>query len=231
MAQSAPPNLQDAASVSFLSGSSTPLAFVEFGDEELQIFDTDLKRLEASIWGKNGQLTGLWADDRDTLLWAAQIAKKQLNELEFRGLKALGSSTFGMQPIRSIVINTTQTWQASYTSTGWTSTTWNVNLANTSGTARNTQNKVVVCATRYVNYAASPKVKELRNVVGPTTYPVEVLEWAYVGGLFTAKGIGAVLVGKNGTFTTDLNVEFTGVDGTAQWGLAFGQGDWLNSET
>jgi hypothetical protein len=231
MAQDAPGNLNDAASVSFLSGSSTPPAFTEFGDEELQIFDTDLKRLEASIWSKSGQLTGLWADDRDTLLWAAQVAKKQLNDNEFRGLKALGSSTFGMQPIRSIIINTTQTWQASYTATGWTASTWDVNLANTTGTVRNTQNRVVLCATRYVNYAASPKVKELRNVVGPTTYPIEVLEWAYVGGIFTAKGIGAVLVGKNGTFTTNFNVEFTGVDATAQWGLAFAQGDWLNLQT
>lgn len=228
MSSNVPAGIVDARSVSFLTGTPTPPAHTDLDQAERDLFDADLKRL-ASFWSRDGagSLGQLWLEDRDTLLWAASIAKKQLQDLPFRGLKALGSSSFGMQPIRSVIINTTQTWLATYAATGWTTDTWDVNLANTTGTVRNTQNRVTLCATRYVNYAATPKIKEAQHQVGPTTYPVEVLEWAYIADLLTSKPIGALYIGKNGTFETDFNVEFTGTDGTALWGLFFAQGDWL----
>ncbi len=214
-----------------MSGTPTPPAYESLDENELVVFDSDIKRL-ASMYSRFGSSLGqVWLEDRDALLWSCSIAKKQFTGLEFRGLRALGSSTFGMQVIRPIYINTTQTWLASYTATGWSTLVWNVALSGTTGTARNTQNRVVLAATRYVNYATSPKARELRMVVGPTTYPVELLDWAYIGGLYMTRAIGTVLVSKNGTFSTDLNIEFQGVDGTALWGVAFGTGDWLNSET
>ena len=108
---------------------------------------------------------------------------------------------------------------------------WDVALTTTTTGAQNTANRVLLCATRYANYAVTPKVREVATVVGPTTYPVEVLDWAYLGKYYMAKSIGAILISKNGTFNTDFNVEFVGDDGTALFGLAFGTGDWLNAET
>lgn len=225
-----PPGVGNAKTVKFLLGSPTPPAFEALNSDEMGIFDDDIARL-ASMYSKEGANLGdLWYQDRDTLYWATCVAKKTL-AVEFRGLRALGSSSFGMQPIRPIYINATQTWQVSRATTGWAASAFNVNLATTTAGAQNTQNRVLLCATRYANEVSSPKVAEIRNTVGPTTYGVERLRWGYFGGMYISKGIGALLIGKNGTFTTDFNVEFTGIDGTALWGLAFGTGDWMNQET
>ena len=230
MAGSIPKGVTDPATVSFLSGSGKAPAFTDLSDGEISVFDNDLKRL-ASLWSRQTDLGKLWLEDRDTFLWALSVAKKQLDDLEFGGLKAIGSSTMGMQVIRPRYINATQTWIVNRATTGWAASAWNVNLATTTAGAQNTQNRVVLCFTRYANYAATPKVSEIRHTIGQTTYGVEPLSWGYIGGLYLAKGIGAGLIGKNGTFTTDFNVEFTGDDGTALWGLAFAQGDWMDEET
>ena len=109
MANDVPLGVTEPSSVSFMAGSASPPAHQDLNKDELAIFDVDLKRL-ASIYSSFGQKIGdIWLEDRDTLLWACSIARKQL-DVTFRGLKALGSSSFGMQPIRPRYINATQTW-------------------------------------------------------------------------------------------------------------------------
>ena len=224
-----PNGIIDASSVSFIAGNQANLAFTNLEEEEIKRFDSDLRRL-ASVYSKSTALGNIWLEDRDTYLWAASIAKSQLNNVEFRGLGANAAGIYGMQPIRPIYINATQTWIVNRATTGWAASAWNVNMASTTAGARNTQNRVVLAAPRYAN-VTTPKTRELRMTVGPTTYPVEVLDWSYIGGLYTAKAIATLFTPKNTTFTTDFNIEFTGDDGTALWGLAFGLGDWMTAET
>lgn len=213
-----------------MAGSGAVLEFESLTSAEQLVFDRDLRRLANGFSSLSRDIQSFFSEDRDTYLWAASIAKKQF-QVPFNGSLALGSGTFGMQVIRSVTINGTQTWLVSQASSGWQSKSWNVNLATSTGTVTNTFNRVVLAIPRIVNYGITPKVKEVRWTVGPTTYAVQPIDWEKATNLFAAKNLATVFVSKNGTFTTDFNVEATGTDGTAAFGLAFATADWLQLET
>ena len=228
-----PAGITDAAAVTFMAGNASTQSFTPLSQDEQLKFDRDLKRLATSgeLWQR--EAAELWSEDRDTYLWAASIAKAQFGDIPFEGLLANAAGIFGFQPIRSatIVTGNPQGWLVNQASTGWQSKVWNVNLATSTGTLTNTQNRVLLCAPRLINYALTPKVNQVRWSVGPTTYPVQVIDWIKSSNLSVTKNMGALLVGKNGTFTADFQVESAGTDGTALFGLAFATGDWMTLES
>lgn len=229
-----PSGVVDASSVSFMAGSGVELVSTDLSPKEQAILDRDLARLE-EVYTRSSDLAKLYTTDRDTYLWAASIAKNQLGDIPFTGLLSLGSSTYGMWPIRSMYMGGNvagaQTWLYNQTSTGWQTNHFNIDLSGTTAGIRNTQNRVILCIPRVANYAATPKVSGVRWTVGPTTYAVQMLEYQNLTDLYIAKLHGAVLIGKNGTATMNALVETTGVDGLAAWGMAFGTGDWANQQT
>lgn len=232
MSGNIPNGVQNPEEVSFVAGSGASLDYDDLTAAELAVLTRDLRRLASGTTSLQREIGNLYMEDLDTYIWAAAIAKKQL-AVPFRGLLANSSGQFGFQPIRSayILSGNPQTWIKNQSSTGWSASAFDVNLATSSGNLPNTQNRVILCAPRLANYAVTPKVNGIRFTVGPTTYPVQVLDWYKTTNLYIAKNIGALLVSKNGTFTADQLVEFTGQDGTALFGLAFGTGDWLTYET
>ena len=236
MSVSVPAGVVDPASVTFMAGNATVQTFTNLTQQEQAKFDQGLKRLATSdeLWQR--EAAELWSEDRDTYLWGASIAKNQLGDIPFDGLLANAAGTFGMVPIRApyIVSGNPQSWLVNQGTLGWNSKVWNVNLSSTgttSGSVTNTQNRVILIAPRIANYALTPKVNAIRWTVGPTQYPVQVNDWMKLSNMSISKNLGALFVGKNGTFTSDFLVESTGTDGTALWGLAFATGDWMTLET
>lgn len=227
MAQGIPFGVTAPKAVSFIAGTGTELAFTDLTAEELDVFDLDLIKL-SKYFSQSRDLQNLFLEDRDTYLWAAAIAKKQLAK-GFGGTVA-GSGEFGMQWIRArTILTTANSWQQSYSAAGWNdifgSSSSPVNLSAT--TYLNPQNRVLIVFPKLYNESV-PKIREVWLHVGPTDYPIWPIAFQSLGDLYVAGLPAAPLIVKNGKFYMRGNVLGIGVvDSIAPLGLAFADGEYM----
>lgn len=213
--------------VSFIAGTGTSLAYTDLTADELDVFDLDLIKL-SKYFSQTRDLQNLFLEDRDTYLWAASIAKKQLAK-GFGGSIA-GSGEFGMQWIRArTILTTADSWQQSYSAAGWNnvfgSSSSPVNLSAT--TYLNPQNRVLIVFPKLYNESV-PKIRELWFHIGPTDYPIWPIAFQSLGNLYVAGLPATPLIVKNGKFYMRGNVLGTGVvDSIAPLGLAFADGEYM----
>jgi len=213
--------------VSFIAGSGTSLAFDHLSPDEIDIFDLDLIKL-SKYFSQNRDLQNLILEDRDTYLWAASIAKKQLNK-GFGGSKP-GSGEFGMQLIRSQSVLVAADWLRQYSSAGWQnvwgSSSSPIDLSVT--TALNPQNRLLLVFPKLYN-TTIPKLTEIWFHIGPTDYPIWPTLWGAVGDLYIQGLPWTPLITKNNQFYMRGSVgsAIGVVDGSAPLGLAFCDAEYM----
>lgn len=228
---STPSGILNPGSVSFIAGTGAQLDFTHLTPEELRIFDRDLVSI-SDYFGLSRDLKTIWLEDRDTYLWAASIAKKQLG-LGFGGAVP-GSGQFGMQIIRSKTILAATDWLQSYATAGWQnvfgSSTSFVDLSTTLATYGNPQNRALVLITKLYSETI-PKIREVWFHVGATDYPIWPIEFRSISDLYIAGLPAKPLITKNGKFFMRGNVgsPIGVVDGTAPLGLTFCLAEYMVS--
>ncbi len=88
------PNAWTSGDITFLSGTpGAPPSFIDLTDDEISLFDADLRKLAYMI-ALERDLSSLLLSQRDSFLFAAAIAKSQLTGRAFGGL--LKGSGFNM---------------------------------------------------------------------------------------------------------------------------------------
>jgi len=213
--------------VNLIAGSGTPLAFDNLTLDEIDIFDLDLIKM-SKYFSQNRDLQNLILEDRDTYLWAASIAKKQLAK-GFGGANP-GSGEFGIQFIRSQSVLVAADWLRSYSASGWQnvfgSSSSPVDLSVTTGL--NPQNRLLLCFPKLYNNTV-PKLTELYFHIGPTDYPIWPLNWGAMGDLYVAGLPWSPLIVKNGRWWMRGSVgsAIGVVDGSAPLGLAFADAEYM----
>ncbi|MEM2905007.1 MAG: hypothetical protein QW587_04630 [Candidatus Bathyarchaeia archaeon] len=214
-----PVGIRDPGSISWAAGNED-LAFENLTPGELRIFDRDLVKI-GKAYSLSRDLLSVFLEDRDTYLYAAAIAKKQLNA-GFGGANA-GSGKIAMSAIRPVTILGAANWFQTFATAGWNNL-WGssgspVDLGSTSSTYLNPQNRVVLVIPKIIDYCV-PKCLEMYAVVGPTTYPIHSIGFISAGDLFVANLPYSIFVGKNGKFYTRFKTVAAGVqEGVAPLGL------------
>jgi hypothetical protein len=227
-----PFGIQNPGSVSFIAGVGSELDFGNLTPDELAIFDRDLVKL-SDYFSFSRDLKTIFLEDRDTFLWAASIAKKQLTDTGFGGALP-GSGQFGMQLIRSKTILGAKDWLQSYSSAGWNdiygSSSSPVDFSSTSTTYGNPQNRVIAVISK-LYCSTLPKIREVWFHMGPTDYPIWPIEFRNITDTFIAGLPASPLVTRNGKFWMRGNVgsAIGVVDGTAPLGLTFALGEYMVS--
>jgi hypothetical protein len=227
-----PFGITNPASVSFIAGVGAALDFSDLTTDELAIFDRDLIAI-SDYFGLSRDLKTIFLEDRDTYLWAASIAKKQLSLTGFGGAVP-GSGQFGMQLIRSKTILGAVDWLQSYTSSGWQnvygSSAGPVDFSTTSTTYGNPQNRALAVITN-LYCTTIPKIREVWFHMGPTDYPIWPIEFRNISDLFIAGLPANPLITRNGKFWMRGNVgsPVGVVDGTAPLGLTFALAEYMVS--
>jgi len=198
------------------------IAWENLTDAEITIFDRDLVKL-AKAFSHERDLQTIFLEDRDTYLYGASIAKKQL-AAGFGGVSP-ASGQIGMQLIRSKTIRGAANWWQSFAAPGWSdvfgSSTAPVDLSTTSAAYGNPQNRVAICFPKLID-RTTPKLLEAYFHIGPTDYQIFPLSFFGVADLFVANLPSGVYVGRNGRFWMRGNIEARDViEGIAPLGLTF----------
>lgn len=220
---------QAQATVSFIAGVSGSLDFTSLSDDELAVFDRDLINL-ADYFSLTRDLKTIFLEDRDSYLWAASIAKKQL--LSSFGGAAPGSGQFGMQLIRPKTILGATDWLQSYATAGWQnvygSSGTPVDLSTTSVNYGNPQNRVLMVISN-LYCTTVPKIREIYFNIGPTTYPIWPIEFRNLSDAWIAGMPAMPFISRNGKFWMRGNVgsSIGVVDGTAALGLTFALAEYF----
>jgi len=222
-----PAVLSGPGSISLWAGG-IELAWENLTDPELAIFDRDLVKL-SGYFSQSRDLQMLFLEDRDTYLYAASIAKKQL-AAGFGGVSP-GSGQIGMQLIRSKLILGAANWLQTFATAGWNnifgSSSVPVDLSTTSTTYGNPQNRVAISIPKLMDIAA-PKLTEAYFHIGPTEYQIFPVGFMAVADLFVARLPAAVYVGKNGKFYMRGNIIGNGVvEGLAPMGMCFALAEFM----
>jgi hypothetical protein len=234
-----PTGVLNPGSVSFIAGTGAQLQYQNLTRDELTVFDRDLIKL-ADYFSLSRDLNHIFLEDRDAFLWAASIAKQQL-QVGFGGAVP-GSGQFGMQLIRAKTILSTSTflatdWLQSWTSPGWQtapgifgSVTSPVDMSTTNTNPGNPQNRVLLCITK-LYCTTIPKLREVWFHIGATDYPIWPIEFRGMGDLYVAGLPATPLITKNGKFFMNGNLgSISGtIDGTAPLGLTFALAEYMVS--
>jgi hypothetical protein len=238
----------ESGQISFLSGTpGAAPAFEDLTSDEIGLFDADLRKL-AYVIALQRDLSEMLLSQRDAFLYAASVAKKQLN-LAFGGL--LKGGGFNMQEIRSGTIlsnlavadgggagtTTILNWKRTFSTTGWQalfgSQTDPVSLGTTgsSTTIRTTFKRVVIAAPYIISTGTSPLFAEIKAFVQQTKYPVYPVTVLKLSDMFVAKLPGLLLGLLDTTFAIEANIETTGDDEPQLYGIQFVTSDYANLET
>jgi hypothetical protein len=224
----APQGVRNIPSIHFLSGGGS-LDFSDLTPEEIVVFDRDLNAL-SDYFSLNRDLKSIFLEDRDSYLWAASIAKKQLGT-NFGGATP-SSGQFGMQLIRSRSVLGANDWLQSYSAAGWTNvygtSSAPVDLSTTSTTYLNPQNRtLMVIANLYSS--TLPKIREVWFHIGATDYSIWPIEFRTLSDAWIAGLPAMPLIAKNGKFYMRGNVgsSIGVVDGTAPLGLTFAAAEYM----
>ena len=236
--------------ISFLSGMSQVPGFLDLSPAEIGVFDSDLKRL-AFVTALERDLSNLLLSQRDSLLFAASIAKSQYKALTFGGLLAGGG--YNMQFIRpGTILSSLATadggngsgtttlilsWARTFTATGWQalfgrdSDQVSLGVTGSSTTAVTTYSRVMIACPYILSTGASPKFAEIRARVLQTTYPVYPIHWLPMTDLYVARLPGTILVLPNNNFDVEGNIKALGDDEPQMYGLQFVTNDYAVLET
>jgi len=217
--------------VSFIAGTGAQLDHENLSADEVGIFDRDLIAM-SDYFGLSRDLKTVFLEERDTYLWAASIAKKQL-AVGFGGVVP-GSGQFGMQLIRSKTVLGASDWLQSYSAAGWnnifgTSSTL-INLGSTSTTYGAPQNRTLMVISG-LYCTTLPKIREVWFHIGATDYPIFPIGFMGLSDLFVAGLPSKPFINKNGQFYMRGNVgsAIGVVDGTAPLGLTFALAEYMVS--
>ena len=213
-------------SISLWAGA-VELAWENLTDKEITTFDRDLVKL-AGYFSQSRDLRTLFLQDRDTYLYAASVAKKQL-DAGFGGVSP-GSGEIGMQLIRSLTLLDAANWLQTIDTAGWNdifgTSTEPVDLGDATDYGE-PQNRVTICFPKLMDICA-PKITEAYFGIGPTVYQIFPIGFFSIADLFVAKLPAAVYVGKNGTFYMRGNIIGNGVvEGIAPLGLTFALAEYM----
>ena len=202
----APPGLIRPGEVSVIMGRTTEPEYEALDDDELRVFDTDLAKLAGSFFRARDAFS-IFLEDRDLYLYAAQIAKAQLNA-GFGGAVP-GGNEVGMQFIRPKTILGANHWFQSITSAGWNnifgSAASPIDLSTTSTTYGNPQNRVLLVFPKLGDFTV-PKVQEVWFHIGPTAYPIWPLPFWFQTDVWIHTLPYAVIIPKNERFYMRGNV-------------------------
>jgi hypothetical protein len=223
-----PAGLIRAEDVAFIAGQATIPEYRELDATEIRIFDRDLVKT-AGYYATTRDLFSLLVEDRDFYVFAAQVAKSQINA-PFRGAVP-GSGDLGFQIIRSKTVLGTASWFRSFTTAGWNdvigSAASPVDLSTTSAAFGNPQNRVLLAFPKLGNQTI-PKLNEVWFHVGPADYPIWPVKFAQLTDTYLANLPHSVLIVKNGTFYMRGNIEGAGVqDATHPFGLTLALGSYI----
>jgi hypothetical protein len=219
---SVPAGLNRPGDVSIIAGTPTIPAFENLTPAELKAFDRDLVKI-AGYYAFQRDLYSLFLEDRDTYLFGACIAKKELNA-GFGGAVP-GSSEFGLQIIRAKLILGADSWLRTITTAGWNnilgSSAAPIDLSTTSSTYGNPQNRVTLMIPKLIDYAI-PKINEVWFFVNPTQYPIWVTKFMQISNVSVANLPASIYIAKNNRFYMRGNVEGSNVSiGVAPLGLTY----------
>lgn len=232
-----PPHvIAGSGSISVWAGTSS-LALENLSEAELNIFYRDIYKI-AGHFALSRDLQSIFLEDIDVYLYAAAIAKKQLNA-GFGGATP-GSGEIGMQLIRSKTIGkmdggstrlAAANWLQTIAAAGWNnifgSSSDPVDLSSTSTNYGNTQNRVCVVFPKFLDICA-PKLTEAYFKVGPTDYPIFPLGFFGMSDLYIARLPAAVFAGVNGKFYMRGNIIGNGVvEGIVPLGLTFAKAEYM----
>jgi hypothetical protein len=214
--------------VAFIAGQAAVPDYAELDATEVRIFDRDLVKT-AGYYATTRDLFSIILEDRDFYLFAAQVAKKQLNAA-FRGAVP-GSGDLGFQIIRSKTVLGTTSWFKSYASAGWNdihgSSAAPVDLSTTSTTYGNPQNRVLLAFPKLGNQTI-PKLNEVWFHVEPTDYPIWPVKFAQITDTYVSNLPHAILIVKNNKYYMRGNIEGAGVqDATYPLGLTLALGSYM----
>jgi len=198
------------------------------------LFDRDLQNL-ADYFSLAHDLKTVFLEDRDSYLWAASIAKKQL--LTSFGGVAAGSGQFGMGLIRpKTILGATAgyagDWLQSYSTNQWQnvfgSSTTPVDLSTTNALNGNPQNRVLMVISN-LYCTTVPKIREIWFQVGPTSYPIWPIEFRNLSDCWVAGMPAMPFISRNGKFYMrgNLGSPIGVIDGTAPLGLTFALAEYL----
>ena len=227
MAEEAPSGLIRPGEVSVIMGRAEEPDFEPLDEEELKVFDTDLAKMAGGFFRARDAFSIL-LEDRDVYLYAAQIAKKQLNA-GFGGAVPSGNQ-IGMQFIRPKTVLGANNWFQTISSPGWNdifgSSASPVDLSTTSATYGNPQNRVLLVFPKLGDYTV-PKVTEVWFHIGPTTYPIWPLPFWFQSDVYIHTLPAAVIIGKNERFYMRGNVLGAGQIATFPFGLTLCLGSYM----
>jgi len=232
MVKGFPNYLRNPSSISMWAGAVN-LDYEPLTAEEVAIFDRDLQRL-AGYFASTRDLERVILEDRDIYIYAASLAKAQINVSGFGGLTP-GSGQLGMQLIRSKTILGAANWLQTFAAAGWNNlfgtSAVPIDLSSTSTTYGNPQNRVAICIPKLFDITL-PKFQEAWFHVGTTDYPIHSLSFMQLADLYVARLPAAVFVGRNGRFYARGNVIGNGVvSGLAPLGLTFALAEYMVSST
>ena len=227
MAEEAPPALIRPEEVSVIMGRAAEPEFEALDENELKVFDTDLTKMAGGFFRARDAFS-LLLEDRDFYLYAAEIAKKQLNA-GFGGAVP-GDNEVGIQFIRPKTVLGANNWFQSITSAGWNnifgSSASPVDLSTTSATYGNPQNRVLLAFPKLGDYTV-PKVTEVWFHIGPTNYPIWPLPFWFQSDVYIHTLPAGVIISKNQRFYMRGNVLGTGQIATFPFGLALCLGSYM----
>jgi len=227
MAARAPAALIRPGEVSVIMGRATEPDLEPLTQSELKRFDVDLAKLAGGFFRARDAFPIL-LEDRDFYLYAAQIAKKQLNA-GFGGAVP-GANEVGMQFIRPKTVLGTYSWFRRITTPGWNdifgSAASPVDLSTTSPAYGNPQNRVLLAFPKLGDYTV-PKVTEVWFNIGPTNYPIWPLPFWFQSDVYIHTLPYGVIVSKNDRFYMRGNVLGAGQIATFPFGLAFCLGSYM----
>ena len=244
------PNAWTSGDITFLSGTpGAPPSFIDLDDNEIALFDADLRKLAYMI-ALERDLSSLLLSQRDGFLFAAAIAKSQLTGRAFGGL--LKGSGFNMQMIRPITIlsnvgaadggggaTSVLNWKRTFNSTGWqalfgsnaNSDPVSLGVTGTSTTAKTTYNRVVIAAPYLLSTGTSPRFVEVKFFVQQTNYPVYPLHWLKMSDIYVARFPGILLGLLNQQFSIEADIATTGDDEPQLFGIQYVTNDYAVLET
>jgi hypothetical protein len=226
-----------------LDGASK-LTYVPLTPDETLGFDRDFRRL-AYLQDLDRDLSALLLDDEEFYLYCAGIAKGSIGTNPyFAGTAPMGNQ-IGMQMIRAVTVRNpgiaspslpTLTWPQVWGSAGWQdvfgSAATPVDLSQTGlGTgATNMQNRVMLAVTGLINLNSPPLLQEYRWHIQNVDYAVETIAWEQISSLAYARLANPVIIPVNGRFFFRGNIQPSGTDGTALFGLTFATATYLTYE-
>lgn len=224
--------------------------YIPLSASETQTFDRDYRRLVA-LQSLERDMSNLLLEDESYYLWGAGIAKASIGTNPVFGGATPGNTEIGMQLIRAITVlnpgikspsTPVLTWDQTYAGTGWAdvfgSAANPIDLSQTGlGTsATNTQNRVMLMFSAFVNARAPPLLAEYRFHVQNIDYPVEPITWQPISDLAFARLSAPVMIPANGKFYMRGNIQQPNgatslSDATELFGMVFATGDYLTFET